>query len=121
MLVNYTTTPLQLATTNITTASNYQLLVPTTTANSTTNVDIYYGANGEGDEVLVSKAQFTAMLFLDGLAPVVRVCVELILILVIFNTTTTYAYFSYYHCGRTKPHQCKDAETVRVRSFNSPA
>ena len=32
-------------------------------------------ANGEG-EVLVSKAQFTAMLFLDGAAPLVRVCVE---------------------------------------------
>ena len=33
-------------------------------------------ANGEGGEVLVSQAQFTAMLFLDGAAPVVRVCVE---------------------------------------------
>ena len=32
-------------------------------------------ANGKGGEVLVSKAQFTAMLFLDGPAPVVRVCV----------------------------------------------
>ena len=31
---------------------------------------------GEGGEVLVSQAQFTAMLFLDGAAPVVRVCVE---------------------------------------------
>ena len=33
-------------------------------------------ANGKGGEVLVSQAQFTAMLFLDGAAPVVRVCVE---------------------------------------------
>ena len=33
-------------------------------------------ANGKGGEVVVSQAQFTAMLFLDGAAPVVCVCVE---------------------------------------------
>ena len=33
-------------------------------------------ANGTGSQVLVSKAQFTAMLFLDGPAPLVRVSTE---------------------------------------------
>ena len=33
-------------------------------------------ANAEGGEVLVSQAQFTSMLFLDGASPLVRVCVE---------------------------------------------